>query len=276
MADVLTDFIIKPSAPFAAGVILFGVVWGFFKGVESVLTDDTKLEIAIWLVGVKPLGPLVQPWPETFAKLFDRVFGKRHLTWRCFWRSSIASLLSYIGCSFLLTSSTLFDMLGQLPVVLFVAVVPDYVSLLKTRRFIGSLERHRSVAIQSIVLFLDFLTGLILAAILPVLLTLVFYVIFGGLRLPSGEGLPKGSFVGIMADYPVEPNMVASFFSSIWLWLYAGSGFLLKLARRFDIGFDWFNRKFDIEKKPLSAIGLVAGAIVAVLWWTVVAVRLIV
>jgi hypothetical protein len=33
------------------------------------------------------------------------------------------------------------------------------------------------------------------------------------------------------------------------------------------------NRKFDIEKKPLSAIGLVAGSLVAVLWWTVVAVR---
>ena len=59
MPDALTDFtdfILKPSAPFAAGIALFGVVWGFFKGVESVLTDDTKLEIAIWLCwsGVHP------------------------------------------------------------------------------------------------------------------------------------------------------------------------------------------------------------------------------
>jgi hypothetical protein len=38
-------------------------------------------------------------------------------------------------------------------------------------------------------------------------------------------------------------------------------------ARHFDIGFGWFNRKFDIEKKPLSAIGLVAGALVAVAYW---------
>jgi hypothetical protein len=35
---------------------LFAVVWGLFKGVDSVLTDDTKLEIAVWLVGRKPLG----------------------------------------------------------------------------------------------------------------------------------------------------------------------------------------------------------------------------
>ena len=67
-----------------------------------------------------------------------------------------------------------------------------------------------------------------------------------------------------------------TFFTSIWLWLYAGSGFLLKAARRFDIGFDWFNRKFDIEKKPLSSIGLVAGAIVAVVYWGAVTVSRVV
>jgi hypothetical protein len=56
-------------------------------------------------------------------------------------------------------------------------------------------------------------------------------------------------------------------FTSIWLWLYAGSGFLLNAARHFDVGFQWFNRMFDIEKKPLSAIGLVAGSLVATLYW---------
>lgn len=63
-----------------------------------------------------------------------------------------------------------------------------------------------------------------------------------------------------------------AFFTSIWLWLYAGSGFLLKATRRFDIGFQWFNRHMDIEKKPLQSIGLVAGAIVAVVYWTAVVV----
>jgi len=62
-------------------------------------------------------------------------------------------------------------------------------------------------------------------------------------------------------------NILASFFTSIWLWLYAGAGFLLKFARRFDKSLGWFNRRFDIEKHPLSSIGLVAGALVAVLYW---------
>ena len=47
-------------------------------------------------------------------------------------------------------------------------------------------------------------------------------------------------------------------------------------ARRLDIGFDWFNRKFDIEKKPLQSIGLVAGALVAVLYWAAVIVSRVV
>jgi hypothetical protein len=67
-----------------------------------------------------------------------------------------------------------------------------------------------------------------------------------------------------------------AFFTSIWLWLYAGSGLLLKAVRRFDIGFDWFNRHFDIEKKPLQSIGLVAGALVAVVYWAAVIVSRVV
>jgi hypothetical protein len=61
-----------------------------------------------------------------------------------------------------------------------------------------------------------------------------------------------------------------AFFTSSWLWLYTCAGSTLIAARRFDIGFDWFNRKFDIEKKPLQSIGLVAGALVAVVYWMAV------
>ena len=44
--------------------------------------------------------------------------------------------------------------------------------------------------------------------------------------------------------------------------LYGSAALTLIGGRRFDVAFDWFNRKFDIEKKPLSAIGLVAGSLV--------------
>jgi hypothetical protein len=71
----------------------------------------------------------------------------------------------------------------------------------------------------------------------------------------------------------IFPLVLSGFVTSVWFWLYAGSGFLLKAARRFDVGFDWFNRKVDIEKKPLQAIGLVAGALLAIAYWGFVYLR---
>jgi len=66
--------------------------------------------------------------------------------------------------------------------------------------------------------------------------------------------------------------VIPVFISSIWLWLYAGSGLILKAARSLDLGYEWFSRHFDIENKPLSSIGLIAGTLVAVVYWTVAAV----
>jgi ABC-type spermidine/putrescine transport system permease subunit I len=94
MTDTLTTImhlINSPPGQLAAGGALAGIVWKFFERVESVLTDQTKLEIAVWLLGVK-VGQKVGPWPDTFAKVFDRVFGESHLSWKCFWRSVTASV----------------------------------------------------------------------------------------------------------------------------------------------------------------------------------------
>jgi hypothetical protein len=70
--------------------------------------------------------------------------------------------------------------------------------------------------------------------------------------------------------------MFAAFFTSIWLWLYTGSGFPLKAASRFDTLLNLMNKYMDIEKKPLQSIGLVAGALVAVVYWTAVIVSRVV
>lgn len=51
--DTLQKFINSPPGQLAAGAVLAGIVWNFFEKVEAVLNDDNKLEIAVWLVGVK-------------------------------------------------------------------------------------------------------------------------------------------------------------------------------------------------------------------------------
>jgi hypothetical protein len=63
--------------------------------------------------------------------------------------------------------------------------------------------------------------------------------------------------------WSVAPTLI----TSVWLWLYAVSGLVIKLARRLNIGFEWFNRTFDIEKKPLQSIGLVSASLVTLGYW---------
>src|ERR1035438_8299153 len=96
--DIVAKLIQSPPGQLAAGGVLAGIVWKFFERVEAVLTDQTKLEIAVWLLGVK-VSQKVEPWPETFAKVFDRVFGTKHLSWRCFGRSCLATLIASVICA---------------------------------------------------------------------------------------------------------------------------------------------------------------------------------
>jgi hypothetical protein len=293
----LTRLINSPPGQLAAGGVLAGIVWKFFERVEAVLTDQTKLEIAVWLLGVK-VGQKVEPWPDTFARVFDRVFGKKHLSWKCFWRSGIASLCSvFILCLSVFLSSGLRNtpvnftlrsgtFIGLTFITVVVGnVVPDYFSLLETRVVIAYMARTANTSKQLLFLCIDaiYTCGFAFISLILGMLTqwTIASVVNGQLATPSGRHL---FFVMVQYEVPfaitVFPSLglrgaplfwfYPAFFTSIWLWLYAGSGFVLKAARRFDLGFDWFNRKFDIEKHPLQSIGLVAGALVAVAYWTAV------
>lgn len=296
MADALIDFIIKPSAPFAAGMVLFTVVWGFFKGVESVLADDTKLEIAVWLLGVKVGGKVAPWWPQTFAKVFDRVFGERHLSWKCFRRSVyFSSLLYTLMLIPVMRHLSLWQQWINYAVCgLIGTALPDYLSLLSTRLWLRLASKSSALLAIVLVVGVDFVITVAIS-FFAVVITFPLYLTFTRLFSPGFHpvsqyiefllvSLDLGTALELLRQSPalsIWHRLSAvwfypAFFTSIWLWLYAGSGFLLKAAHRFDLGFAWFNRHFDIEHKPLSAIGLVAGSLVALLWWTVVVVRWVV
>ena len=172
-----------------------------------------------------------------------------------------------------------------LPLAVIANALPDYVSLLKTRYLIGATKVSSSSKLKA------FGKDLIATALLSIpsaaLLRLLFslghsymqtvasllflvehqkeiHILFPEYLvhdfLAEAQSLITTKW-GLIFFYP-------AFFTTMWTMLYAGSGFLLKAACRFDIGFEWFNRHFDIEKKPLQSIGLVAGALVAMVYWT--------
>ena len=307
MADVFTaiaKFTNSPPGQLAAGGVLAGIVWKFFERVEAVLTENTKLEIAVWLLDRKKLSPTFQSWPDTFAKVFDRVFGDRHLSWKCFWRSAVISIFLYamtfvLGSfeglatiNFLRSTGNLpienitLSLQPILPLFVTIAIIGDYCALLETRLLLAFARRFPySVIIIGCMLgdlivtcyiadFVWFINQMFAVRFStydyhwPKMLNRVLPVLRGSVVFYLHSTAPKLYIPRIYALLWFYP----AFFTSIWLWLYAGSGFILKAVRRFDIGFDWFNRKFDIEKKPLQSIGLVAGALVAVVYWAAVVV----
>ncbi len=67
-----------------------GGVWALFNRADKAITEETKISISLWLL---ELGPSEgnPKWPGQFIKIFDAVFGEKHLSWKCFFRSSVAS-----------------------------------------------------------------------------------------------------------------------------------------------------------------------------------------
>ena len=155
---------------FLVGLTLFYGVKKFFKEIEDILSDSFKFKIALGLVSVKP-SRQAENLPSTFVTLFDRVFGSKHLSLRCFVRSSLAS---YIAVAF---SATLGWLLRGYPELfigrdhvnmtqnvvstavlysLFLNIFPDYLSLLQTRWLLSVMRGTRSTARLVLLVLLNF------------------------------------------------------------------------------------------------------------------------
>lgn len=61
--------------------------------------------------------------------------------------------------------------------------------------------------------------------------------------------------------------LVPAFFTSIWLWLYAGSGILIRLLQGTKSGVHVIGKYFDLNNKPLQSMGLIAGGLSAGCMW---------
>ena len=292
--DTITKVINSPPGQLVAGCVLGGIVWKSFEKWESVASESDKIQVWIWLAEPRT-AKSIERWPETFARMFDRVFGTKHLSWKCFLRSTVASFIA-MGITLLVTfaihdrnwyvaKSIIHEGRFWFFVIILVAnVIPDYFSLLETR-FVLRFAQGSSALNKTAVLLLDFIITLWIALISvslgvsTVLASTANGLVVSALLSPrvllsAVNPLELYLSARILNEPGVAPLwFYPAFFTSIWLWLYAGSGFILKAARKFDIGFDWFSRHFDIEKKPLQSIGLVAGAIVAVVYWAVVVVH---
>ena len=129
--------------------VVAGSVLGVFELGERFASQRAKDALSKWLLtfDVKKAGAL----PDGTQELFERIFGERHFTLKCFIRSAAVSIgaMVFIGILFVLISPQQFlkSIPSDLPVFLALwvpwSILIDYVSLYKTRLILGILSRMR-------------------------------------------------------------------------------------------------------------------------------------
>lgn len=181
------------------------------------VSPEVREAASRWLLGLNP-AEAVAAWTDAFASGFDRIFGERHLSWTCFRRSCLASLLS-VAVVMLVWGALeprefrrVFDAsagFGVLLVALIFPVLtaglnflPDYLSLLETR---WAIQRMRAGGSPVAYLPLDFVaTAMIAAMIVLPLFSLIpgtgVVDVLPALFSLSPEGTEAGSFGIVMAD----------------------------------------------------------------------------
>jgi len=128
-----------------------------------------------------------------FGHAFDTVFGEKHLSWKCFSRSALASLVAFTGLLLLWlalrpSELALFSReiaagsLWLLAAITMINIVPDYIALLKTRYVIKRM-RHLSKGNACVLLIVDAavsaLIGFMMLVIADIAMSLLVSTMFG-------------------------------------------------------------------------------------------------
>lgn len=239
------EFLRAASPVWAFSASLAGAVFALLLLGE--LLSPSKIETgSLWLMGAQSDAA----WHEAFGRFFDLVFGSSHLTIRCFLASSGFSLVCVLALWLAFTGTPqMFARVQEsiaLGTVLFtgliVNVMTDYFSLLQSRMLIKFMPS--SIFGQVAYLFLDlFLTAMIALSVITLYAVSPLY---------AGEEASVGQVVGLFSVLSIF--FFSSFFSSVWIWIFAVSSWTHRLFKLFKLS-DWLN----IEKRPFLVLANVLG-----------------
>jgi len=260
--------------------IIVGLVSLFQKGGEAMTAQSQDL-VRDWLLRTDRSDQLSN-WPDSFKSLFDAVFTEHHFSWTCFYRSALASaivvtvfLLGMVGFG----ATTLRDIALEAPDSIFIGFllgiglvvvvnsVLDYISLFQTRRVIEYMARTSSTAAHFGLLILDAIltAGILVLGIGGTQVTLV--TLGGGLEDTT---ILRALFIimpEILYNLVVEGGnalramVFSTFLTSIWIWLYAIAGVAMRSTVPLFRGVDWMSEFFDVEDRPVQALGLMLAVL---------------
>jgi len=246
-------------------VVVAGSVLGVFELGERLASQRAKDALSTWLLSFDV--QRAKALPDGTQELFDRIFGKRHFSLKCFIRSVMFSLgaMAFVGILSLLISPR--ESLSSLRTYLYFSstqtrylvwsmvglwlpwsIIIDYVSLFKTRVILRILAQIRFAIVYSSVLILD-------TPEFEVMSFIASYFI----RTVIGDFL-QSSIIPI-ENYIFKIFFVAGFAPSIWMWLYVAALFVTRGLLRSERIVTWLRWFLDIEKSPFRSIGAVAAVL---------------
>ena len=249
-----------------------GMMVGFLKlfgMVENTIRAEVKTKISNWLKSIETNHNIIE-WPNHFIDLFDEFFGEKHLSGLCFKRSSIVSFIS-VGLIFLLWAAIkpneyytylkscpnfYIALSGPFSLAVLYNLIPDYISLIETRYLLNYLQNTNSILKICCVLIIDLLvTGLIFILFMISSVTLYGLIAYKVIYMPDLDYILKKYI--LMHPWEVYPfplgfYFYTTFFTSIWLWLYGISAFLIKTYNMSSLGSSKILKILDIENKPMG------------------------
>lgn len=277
-----------------AGLAFGGTLLGLAWKADDLTSKELREDLSLHLLCVEPerVGMAVRAWPRHFAALFDRVFGSKHLSVRCFVRSCIASLGALAVAVIVYAHAAPADWTyvkhavasGERMAffwyfapawkvgVFFAALnlIPDYLSLLETRFVIRRLASVGSMTGQLAWLTLDF------AATLAIFLIPV--AAFGMLEgMPAFESARNVLAAGMLSpSVPVDGRILAvflwtTFATSVWVWIYLAAQRLTRLASQIRRSVAFLQYALPIEERPLRSVGAVMALLGCLAVWVVMA-----
>ncbi|MEE2732505.1 MAG: tetratricopeptide repeat protein [Pseudomonadota bacterium] len=237
----------------AYGVYALGAaatVYGSLKFIGTHLASDARAYLSLWLQG-----DYNSTWSTQFCQWFDLVFGKKHLSWSCFLRSSLASVLFVLAIYFLFgpvlglltqRSGSTYTVGEVLLLGMVLNLIPDYLSLLETRWLLQRFERVRGFWPTLILLVVDVvITGAIIGLAI---------ILYKWVRAPDlGIGHTLGLF-DITAIF-----FYSSFFTSLFSWLYCISTWFVKLFCRTGM-----SKLLDVNDNPQNSLALVSAVLILI------------
>ncbi|MEP2781961.1 MAG: tetratricopeptide repeat protein [Pseudoruegeria sp.] len=227
----------------AIAVSVYGILAWFG---EYHLNQKAKNELSKWL-----LGEYKDTWQRHYSAFFDAVFGKKHVSLVCFFRSSIASVVAVTAIYFVIVDEQGFmggriaddpKLLELILLAIVINFIPDYLSLFETRLLIGLFQKYRSLPTQFGLLVADLVAS-----------GAIIFIFISVYRAATGQPpIALVEMVGFFSVYSIF--FYSTFLTSIWAWLFVLASMTLKLFYYFRL-----HKFLDLRHRATHQVSLVTA-----------------